>query len=57
MEELRCPHCNKLLGKADLMLGSRVEIACRTKKCKDAKQNVIKFSTEKIVTDAETVEH
>jgi phage FluMu protein Com len=41
MEELRCPKCNRLLGKADLMPGSRLEIACRSKECKDTK--IIQF--------------
>jgi hypothetical protein len=43
MEELKCPNCGRLLGKADLMPGSRLEIACRTKSCKDSKKHVIKF--------------
>lgn len=43
MEELRCPHCKKLLGKADMLPGSKVEIACRNQECKKEKHNVIQF--------------
>lgn len=46
MQELRCPHCDRLLGKADLMPGSRVEIQCRTKKCKEMNKSVIQFGSK-----------
>ena len=46
MQELRCPHCNKLLGKADLMSGSKIEIACKTRACKNAKKNIIQFEAK-----------
>lgn len=50
MEELRCPNCNRLLGKVDLMPGSRIEILCRTKKCKELEKNVIQFYAKPLET-------
>jgi|GEM_PF-1891518 len=28
--ELRCPHCQRLLGRGDLIPGSRVQLKCTT---------------------------
>ena len=46
MQELRCPHCNRLLGKADLAPGSKVEISCRSRACLKRKKNIIQFGTK-----------
>lgn len=43
MQELRCPKCGRLLGKAELKPGCKIEIACRTKSCKDNTGNIIRF--------------
>ncbi len=32
--EWRCPYCNKLLFKAKLEKGSRIQIPCKRNKCK-----------------------
>lgn len=48
MQELRCPKCGRLLGKAELKPGCSVEIACRTKECKKGEGNIMRFGVAEV---------